>query len=139
MRWSHCHPRVPASLCSRATGFGNRSLSHTSSSTYKPSTEMPTMCNYMRICNPVRSPSKSSFLSVFQLRSYQGEFFLGDPTQTITWSTVSTGRSVYEAVQLQTQQLFSESSNEQAAWGQFYFATAVVRLASMNLDFCGGS
>lgn len=53
-----------------------------------------------------------------------GEFFLGDSTQSITWSTVSTGLSVYEMAQLQSQQAFSENSNGQPTWGQIYFATA---------------
>ncbi|KAF8268473.1 hypothetical protein EI94DRAFT_1577703, partial [Lactarius quietus] len=43
----------------------------------------------------------------------------------ITWSTASTGESVYELAQLQNPQLYSETSGGQAEWGQFYFATAV--------------
>ncbi|KAH9957083.1 hypothetical protein BC827DRAFT_1227395 [Russula dissimulans] len=52
-----------------------------------------------------------------------GSFFASDTAQNISWSTVSTGQSVYEMTQLQNQQLFSENSNGQAEWGQFYFAT----------------
>ncbi|KAI9439667.1 hypothetical protein H4582DRAFT_1850840 [Lactarius indigo] len=55
-----------------------------------------------------------------------GEFFNGaDQTQSITWSTSSTGLSVYEMAQSQSQQVFSENSQGQPTWGQFYFATAV--------------
>jgi hypothetical protein len=60
-------------------------------------------------------------------------FFLADAGQPITWSTVTTGPSVYEMVQLQNQQLFSENANGQAEWGQYYFATAMVRLLSKDL------
>ncbi|KAH8976572.1 hypothetical protein EDB86DRAFT_3024004 [Lactarius hatsudake] len=54
-----------------------------------------------------------------------GEFLAADQTQSITWSTFSTGLSVYEMAQLQSQQSFSENSQGQPTWGQFYFATAV--------------
>lgn len=54
-----------------------------------------------------------------------GEFFLADQTQSITWSTSSTGLSVYEIAQSQIQQPFSENSQGQPTWGQFCFATAV--------------
>ncbi|KAH8983428.1 hypothetical protein EDB86DRAFT_2967454 [Lactarius hatsudake] len=57
--------------------------------------------------------------------SLVGEFLTPDQTQSITWSTFSTGLSVYEMAQLQSQQSFSENSQGQPTWGQFYFATAV--------------
>lgn len=53
-----------------------------------------------------------------------GHFFFSDSNQTIAWTTASTGESVYEMVQLQNQQIYSENSRGQAEWGQFYFATA---------------
>ncbi|KAH9970560.1 hypothetical protein BGW80DRAFT_1176039 [Lactifluus volemus] len=52
-------------------------------------------------------------------------FFLADADQSITWSTVSTGSSVYEMAQLRNQKVFSENAFGQAEWGQFYFATAM--------------
>ncbi|KAH9173652.1 DUF1793-domain-containing protein [Lactarius sanguifluus] len=55
-----------------------------------------------------------------------GEFLLpADQTQSISWSTSSTGLSVYEVAQSQSQQSFSENSQGLPTWGQFYFATAV--------------
>ncbi|KAH9053680.1 hypothetical protein EDB87DRAFT_1650741, partial [Lactarius vividus] len=55
-----------------------------------------------------------------------GEFFTAaDQPQSITWSTLSTGLSVYEMAQSPSQQFYSENSQGQPTWGQFYFATAV--------------
>ncbi|KAI9507330.1 hypothetical protein F5148DRAFT_1205922 [Russula earlei] len=53
-----------------------------------------------------------------------GDFLATNAVESITWSTVTTGQSVYEVAQLQNQQLFSENTNAQAEWGQIYFATA---------------
>jgi hypothetical protein len=87
--------------------------------------EIHTMCNYTCTCHPVRSTILSQFLAAE--RSPQGHFFFSDSNQTIAWTTASTGESVYEMVQLQNQQIYSENSGGQAEWGQFYFATAAVR------------
>ena len=57
----------------------------------------------------------------------QGEFLPSDSNPNITWTTASTGESVYEMVQLQNQQLYSENSDGQPEWGQYYFATGAVR------------
>lgn len=84
---------------------------------------MPTIYNFICICNLVslvRSPLAHMLISL------KGRFFETD-TEDITWSVVSTGRSVYEMAQLQNQQLFSENENGQAEWGQIYFATTQVR------------
>ncbi|KAI0306203.1 hypothetical protein B0F90DRAFT_973382 [Multifurca ochricompacta] len=58
------------------------------------------------------------------LHTQSGDFFVSDGGQNITWSAVSTGQSVYEMAQLQTQRVFSENAGGQAEWGQYYFATA---------------
>jgi hypothetical protein len=87
--------------------------------------EIHTMYNYTCTCHPVRSAILSQFLAAE--RSPQGEYFISDSNQTITWTTASTGESVYEMAQPQNQQLYSETSGGLAEWGEFYFATGAVR------------
>ncbi|KAI0248912.1 hypothetical protein BJV78DRAFT_1378612 [Lactifluus subvellereus] len=64
-------------------------------------------------------------------------FLLADAGQPITWSTVSTGLSVYEMVQLQNQRVFSENANGQAEWGQYYLATAMSDVVTYGVGPAG--
>ncbi|KAH9980459.1 hypothetical protein BJV74DRAFT_887813 [Russula compacta] len=64
----------------------------------------------------------------------QSGIFFDSNAENITWSVVSTGRSVYEMTQLPNQHLFSENENGQAEWGQIYFATTQSEAVSYGID-----
>ena len=64
----------------------------------------------------------------------EGYFFATDPVQNVTWTTSSTFRSVFEAVQLQNQRSLTENAHGQAEWGQLYFAT--VRVSCLSWKPC---
>ena len=66
-----------------------------------------------------------------------GSFFTTDEGLNMTWSTVSSFQSVFETVQLQIPRLLTENAKGQAEWGQFYFATARVRLLSEISSYSG--